>query len=127
MANPYIENERCVRWEMSLLSVYQGARGCLFATGCQRNGPGNKDPLLAEHWRQKAKECERLPAPPLQPFPQLPLPEIADDAILPTAPAIAARDAQLAPQPPAQSRRLSDSFPAGGDDWKRLLADIRGR
>src|SRR4051794_36790528 len=118
---------------MSLLSLYQAhvAVCSQMAASARDLEIRNRWVELAEYWRQKANECEGLPASApssSQPSPQLPLPEIVDAAILPAAPAIAARDAQqLVPQPPAQSRRLSDSFPAGGDDWKRLLADIRGR
>jgi hypothetical protein len=122
-------------WQMiSLLSVYEAhvAVCSQMAASARDMEIRNRWVELAEHWRQKAMECGGLPAATRsssQPSPQLLLPEKVQAPILSSAAAIAARDAQPTPQPPAPAprTRTSESTATGGDDWKRLLADIRGR
>ena len=117
---------------MSLLSVYQA-----HVAVCSQMAASAKDleirncwVELADQWRQKAKACEGLPTapPPSQPSPQ---PEIGVAPILLSAPTISTVDAKPTLQPPAprfELAKAAESHATGGDhDWKRLLADIRGK
>ena len=110
---------------MSLLSVYEAhAAVCSkMAASARDMDIRNRWAELADQWRQKARACEGLPTAPRPSQPSLP--KIADAPLLPIA---AANKTPEAPVPPLEPAKVVESHANAGDhDWKRLLADIRGK